>query len=470
MKNIYELVAISSILSNICLGECNIELNVSYKPQLYKMYYQEQDCSDKQELLERFLSFYPDRTIEEYNFTYVEFAKNIEIVSYDERQYAIYLDFDGNNGYTIIDDDNIYLFEPFGDLPSLREGNDVKFSLHSGFVFENEYNYAQLDSRKEISSTNSSGVSWNDIDGAMVDTVIDSGQYTINEYMANKYPTYTLEEEKYLRNYKVSKMGDNSQFVEKRSYVDEDGNEIRSIYYSEGNCTINSMYSYFYNLPKVLSFNNTLNSFNENFNNGNIEINVSDYFKDGTNEDTLYTRYKNFSEDINQIINGEEYNKKYIVAKKENELTKISKLYWDIRQEAVKYGYDPLSGFDTGSYAKNVMENVAEIYGYSNFTVNVSLALDEVLDNLHSGIPVVMATGGSKTYSGHGMTIYGYRKYSYEVTKFLWIKETKYAYIWCLDDGWSTTGTTNKKWFDPNCGSSNCYIVTTVSSLVFPSC
>ena len=98
--------------------------------------------------------------------------------------------------------------------------------------------------------------------------------------------------------------------------------------------------------------------------------------------------------------------------------------------------------------------------------------LRELLDSnpFDYGIPVVISVNNSLDYHNHTMLIYGYKKYAYEVAVFSFPLgfhiETVYAYLWLVDDNWSTQPT----WYDPFKSSDNMYFCTERTSLIWPNC
>lgn len=474
MKRSLFIVLISMLIITYQSQLINKKEVVELKDEGYRTYSNLYDCSNLEGLMKKFLNLFPNKSIDDFNFKRINYAKSIEVVNHHQNEYAIYLDFDGDNGYAIFDDEKIYLYEEKGDLSFVEENANVKYSFADGFVAQDEsgrfisFNN-ELESNYSLnsSSSTSSSIDWTKIDGNLYDTTSLSSRHTIDEYMSSKYPNYTFEEERHLYEYVVSGMSDTCQYNISKYYA----NDILQGVYSEENCAINAMYSYFNNLSTVKSYYGYNYGYNCNFDNGKYKIDISDAFTSVDASDVFIHKYYDYTYEINEVDeNGKEIIKARIKPRRKYELQNMNKLYWDIRNESVVYGYNPIGGFNMHNYSEHVMETIAELYGYSTYDVNVSTSLEDVLNNLYYGIPVVIATNNSKTYGNHGMTIYGYRKYSYEVTKFLWIKETKYAYIWCVDDGWSVTGNTNKKWFDPNCESNSIYFITNRNTLLWPTC
>ena len=87
------------------------------------------------------------RFVEEYNktltddeclsATYIEYSKIVQLV--EDSQWGVYIDFDGNNGYTVVTSDyKVYELETFGDFSVLRNIDDIRYSYIDGFFYVTE--------------------------------------------------------------------------------------------------------------------------------------------------------------------------------------------------------------------------------------------------------------------------------------------------------------------------------------------
>lgn len=410
------------------------------------------------------------------NYPEIEFVRPIVTLFNGTKEYCYYVDFIDSNGYVIFDDENIYDSKSSGDFEILKNRN-IEYSSSDGFVIYNEntklYNLIDINSGENIDENiccTSITSSYSSVDGSILTS-------DLTNYISSVHPDWTLEDTKIIDNFSKRSMFTTSLYVDTQIY--DDGS---SSSYTEGNCGPNSMYSYLYNLPTVISPSGIDYQYNQNLLNGRNIVNKTDYFKNKYDYfyAQLYDNYYDVDENGNYLststgtstpkLKRHHWTQKSIY---DSSISNMTDLYWNVRTESIKKGFDPRFGLNMYDYSERIIEDVASCYYDYNIDIVRTDTVANVLSNISYGIPVVVAAGNSMTYNNHGMVIYGYKKYSYEVTSGWWLwenTETKYAYLWLVDDGWEIDNDSTQKWYDPNRGSSNTYFCTNRNSLTWPTC
>lgn len=410
------------------------------------------------------------------NYPEIEYVRPIAALFNGTKEYCYYVDFIDNNGYVIFDEENIYDSKSLGDYEILKNEN-IEYSSSDGFVIYDEntelYNLIDINLGEIIDENiyyTSSSSSYSSVDGSILDS-------DLTNYISSVHPDWTLEDTKIIDNFSKRSMNTTSVYVDTHIY--DDGSTSS---YSEGNCGPNAMYSYLYNLPTVTSPSGINYQYNQNLLNGRNTVSKADYFKNKYDYfyAQLHDNYYDVDENENYLststgtstpqLKQHHWTQKSIY---DSSISKMTDLYWNVRTESIKKGFDPRFGLNMYDYSEGIIEDVASYYYNYNIDIVRTDTVTNVLSNISYGIPVVVAAGNSLTYHSHGMVIYGYKKYSYEVTSgwWLWEKtETKYAYLWLVDEGWESDNASTQKWYDPNRGASNTYFCTNRNSLTWPTC
>ncbi len=386
-------------------------------------------------------------------------------------RYCYYFDFEDDNGYAVFDDEGLYRFVKGGDFPWIFE-RDVYYDLEGGFLAYDD----QVDCLRKVDDL--TGNTLDDIYPvclqksaySSIDGCIKSAE--LSSYIAAVHPTWTLAYTTIMQDYSKRRMNTNSYYYQEKLF--EDGNPEGS--YSEGNCGPNAMYSFLYNLPTVSSPSGTNYQYCNNLINGRRVTPRRQYFLDGLDvfSDAL-------SDNVYYLDENGNYQTSPAPSPKINRVhwhlqpsnmpvwSRSDDLYWQVRAESIERGYDPRYGFSMYDHSEAVLETILNsYYGHSANIYRTEVLLD-ITSNIVYGIPVVMSTNGSLSYSNHGMVVYGYKRYTYNETV-NGASVTKSAYMLLVDDGWAPDGDPNQRWFDPNRTSINRFFCTDRNSLTWPSC
>lgn len=379
------------------------------------------------------------RFVEEYNktltddeclsATYIEYSKIVQLV--EDSQWGVYIDFDGNNGYTVVTSDyKVYELETYGDFSILRNIDDIRYSYIDGFFYVTEDGALQKvineDSENSVSYISETGLRQG---GESATNLPPDGEIlpnNINKYVSEKYPNYTFEESCSLRSgFIYSKQYDTSYYV--KTYTDQTG-VLNGDSYSEGNCVLNSTY--------MLLLNWQQRGFVQNLITTTLDASIT------IESDPLYSYYGTETVRSEVVENVTKY---YKWEPNWEYLADMPILYSTIRYRCVnEYGYNPETLFPFAK-VENVAEYVANTLRGNNINVKSALIFSNALDSLHENKVAFMGINGSSTYKDHGVVLMGYQKYSYESGWWIFTS-TKYAYFYEIADGWSDSS----KFFDPN--------------------
>lgn len=410
----------------------------------------------------------------EWNPSSIEFAKEIDVLN-ENNDKAVYLDFDGDNGFMVVNDNQVFKVNYSGDLYQLQHLNNFAYSPVDDFVFysEEKYRYEKIydDDFVDVICTA------DEVLGAPAkhngqESAGDGQIYDLQSYVADRYSNYKYVESSYLKNYRCAYQNENSVFAQK--WYKSNG-DLASTYSSEGNCVINSTYSMLSNLPTVKNYNGYQWKYNNNY---SIGLSGMDYSED-VYTDELYPNYGSH----NFISSGYDNSYKDTISKYweindftnssgKTIITDLPMLYMQLRTVGVQNGYRPNEGM-LFSNSEKMVEQIDRFYGYE-IDLQLTGSLEAVTSNLSFGIPSLISTNGSETFGNHAMAVYGYAKYSYEV-RILWHTETRYAYFWMVDSGWKPSASWNFidnqgnriNWFDPN-QSSTSFAVLNRNTLEWP--
>lgn len=317
---------------------------------------------------------------------------------------AIYLDFDGDNGYMLVTTDNeLYEFETTGELDYLKDIDYAYYSTIDGFVYYDE----KMGSYERFEAIGKEDVLCKDYDG-QVGTAGDGKIYDIDAYVKSRYPKYTYQSGYSLSDYEFIYQWDTSIYR-----TDND---------SEGNCVINATYS-------------MMNHW-RNTGRANRLPNTTVDYSSAVTADPFYSKYGNNTYD-NWRVNSS------------STLSKMPELYMHIRDYAIEYGYYPDQGMKF-SYADDIANATAKDYGNTAVEVKETSSFSTAKIYLDYGRSGAISVTGSSTFGNHAMGLYGYRVYTY--TTGWWIfKSTKTVYFYQVDDGHSyKKGVYTDVFFDPN--------------------
>ena len=326
-------------------------------------------------------------------------AESIEdrkpVINVTDNTSAVYLDFDGNNGYAVVGNDyNFLKFSQSGDLDYLKDLDVVLFSEYDGFVYETESGFARYDvtyADDEYWKTVKFGRYY-----AGQKTNLKEGSGNISDpdaYIKDRYGSgFILETSKRLPGY-VNVRQDNYSYY-------------RLYGRGEGNCTLSAMFG----IMRYLRDYKGMNKFPY------IEI-------DRKHDDSFYAEL--IRRGYKPVTNK-----------------KIEKLYATIRKVAINYGYTVESTFWTSLNMENIYKEVAYAYGYSMLTRKARLDLmwsflTHVKMEIDLGYPVMWNTARGQ-YGAHSMVVNRYRSY-YKVHQFWFIKWREYRNLMSINDNWNYT-------------------------------
>lgn len=408
-----------------------------------------------------FLEHHLRKKLESINII-TEDASFISVIADGEVSLSYYFDFAGDTGFAIFDEPSLYRIETQGDYPWIKDDN-VYFSLSDGFLrYDTEsgiFNVIDIKTGKNTKqiylptlNVNSS----NGNDGQLSDAGLPS-------YISNEHPGWELEKTEILSRY-VKSYQDTNSFYEQEVKNKATG-DTQTL--TEGNCALNATHSFLYNLPSLTPPNDS------------VIYGYTPNLKKGRNVTNRFNYFENKQDYFSTILDGKTfYDSESTITWKHRESSSITwtrsdDLYWNIRTESIKKGYDPRSGFDMNSNSEYIIETVTKKYYDHDIDVYKTTNNDSVVSNIQEAIPVVVAVSGSKTYGNHGMCIYGYKKYKYTETKTVFLTTTTtttYHYVWLVDDGWYRKDGGDRSWFDPSKSKSVSFFCSKQKSLFWPKC
>lgn len=346
----------------------------------------------------------------------VEFVCQIYNLAKDA--YNTYLDFDGENGYMLIDDNNImYDFSTNGDRPYLRNYQGNIFYDHSGYCYYDveEKTYCRF-MNENISDNEVLNENVASLRSEGVDEIITTEHLT--QYFCRVYSDFltTSGGNGYIfRGYTFSDKNLDHEF----QYFNQD---LTSVYFratgnSEGNCMLHSSwqllnYWALYNTTALPSYNSM----------GMGSVVYKSYSADVVFNSLTGTGYG---------INNQKpsyYN---------SSMFKLPTLYSEIRDYCVSRGYR-VSGEVNQATVNNAIKYVCNNYGYKNTTVtqNNNYTFSTISSSLNEDHPVCFAVYDDICYDDHAVVITGYRIYTINYTKG-GINGQKTVVFAKIADGWS---------------------------------
>jgi hypothetical protein len=230
-------------------------------------------------------------------------------------------------------------------------------------------------------------------------TIFDSAAYVKARYGSG----YSLVKEKHLWGYEYTAQYDYSIY-----YKLKKNKKNQTLKYSEGNCTLTSIYSMLNYLrstrrfPRLPSSSNTIR----------FDAKKKDRF------------YKTYAKKSNYKIDTPK---------------KLPTLYADVRNYAVKE-----SGYKTGGTnpfkIDNIIKSVLKKYKHKPNKVSHIKAWTyarQVVNEIDDGYPTIFNSLGSTTYVAHSMVVTGYVQYRKKVTNSLGLWHYKYVNLARVNDNWT---------------------------------
>ena len=333
---------------------------------------------------------------ERFEATSCEFSAPVLVETYNQE--GIYLDFNGNNGYMIVVDNYTVIdFQTKGDLDYLKESDYLYYSIYDGFLYiDTDGNYVPY-YYKEMTEEDWGEYQKVSLESYAGQTSGNDGEiYNPTNFVKSKYGKgYEIYKQVSLPNYTYVSQYDLSIYYETK------GNST----YSEGNCSLASIYS-------LMNYLKTQKKYNR------LPSSSSTTSYDAKN-DSFY----------------EKYNKKtnYNI---DNPKT-LPKLYLSIRNYAVNnYGYE-VSGTNPFNIA-TIIERVGLQYGCDIDANHILIWSYEkqVVNEINAGYPTIWNMANSSTYGSHTTVVTGYKTYR-KTTKILGINCYSYVNLLQLNDNWN---------------------------------
>ena len=396
-------------------------------------------------------------------------GRMMRVIADVDDEYCYFLDFPGDGGFAVFDDNSIYAEAAEGDFPILYD-EGIVLGTSSGFLMETEkgsgvYRKVDIGSGTMIGENHykidpfNSGAGWSGVDGEL--TASD-----IQGYLTSEHPDWTFGWESLLKNFTYFKQYDTSYYIVEyhtENYTYSEG------WFSEGNCAPNAIFTYLYNLPTTKGQTGTAPEGLDSLLNGRQLKNVFNIFYSG--QDVLYDDFANNTYKqpwySNETIYFDPPGQKLRYYDQTWKLDSFNKdifantphLYWQVRDYAIDHEYTPKDGYQTTKYGEDTIEYVSGLYDVT-LDIQTTKNIESAVSNIMNGIPVVMSVAESKTYGNHAMVITGYRRY------FKNDDRSKSYYLFRVADNWATT----PRWFDPTKADSVTYYVTNQNSLEWPEC
>lgn len=346
--------------------------------------------------------------------------------------------------------------EFFSSLKYVNGSNTVFLKSFVPYCKNNNSSIKSFSKKDEANNLLFGTSAYDDIDGLL---------YDLDSYVLDVYPSWSLIEKKYLKNYHPISQFDTSVYLEEHDY-----RSSFDTFCSEGNCVINSTFSMLRNLPIVKTDNGYCYNYNTNFLNGIVPLDYSSlvqndpfYYGHG-----LHNYYGTFYDS-----KRDDFYDSYSITNDSDSLSILPTMYMQLREVAIDCGY--VTNGMLFAYAKTMVESVDSLYSYS-IELNLNSTIETVVSNINYGIPSLISTTNSLTFGNHAMAVYGYAKYSYETIAF-GFPITLYTYFWMVDSGWEILNDplyydeygNRIDWFDPNRCDSVAFATLNRNTLTIPS-
>lgn len=335
----------------------------------------------------------------------------------DKDKYALYIDFNDDNGYMIISLSMvIYKLETKGDLDYLKNVDFAYYSIVDGFLYEENGRYHSFIDSQANPEVVQYGYKGQASDG-------DGFIYNLDDYIADRYSNYKLN-----KSYDycatsidyVTTIRDGVDFY--RKYISKDNGKTYSVVEAENGCALvaatNVMYSWrntgiIPQLPaptkaKVnIEAQRRAESFYSTYGTGTGGTGIESYWK-------------------------------------KTSITEGPEVYSVAREYAVtQKGYTPVRGLS----ASEAMATMIHTVGEYNLVIKpkTSPHFADVMLFLRNDRAVFLGISNSSSYGNHAVALLGYREYTYKKT--WWFVETEEtAYFYIILDGIKRY----VSYFDPN--------------------
>lgn len=356
-----------------------------------------------------------------------------------------YFDFDGSNGYILVSDSfEIASFSLVGDYPEIREfGSLVCFQEGEGFFSLKEDSLVFFSGEGD-----ESGGCYDHHSGGnpIINGGTDSSGSILNleAYVSSAHSDYVDTYDQFvMTGYHRKRMGDTTFY----SLHGE----------TEGNCVLNATYSMIENMASNFWLPRLMDA--------NLGYEDLLFENELANSDPLYVEYGTHTKSCPKANCSATWGTSQWRRSDDNSIYSLSKmpnLYRRVRTKALTLGYT-VDGFQ---YSR-VVDLFSHALGTEGYAAESEVKYDFLgCENLvHDGFPVFIGTTGSSRYHDHGMSIYGYHRYT--VTTGWWVfTQTENRYMFLVDDGYTDSAT----WYDPTCATGNTFVAIKRNTLTWPTC
>lgn len=343
-----------------------------------------------------FISEYNKIDDNDCNATFIEYQT--EIYVNDTQTYGYYLDFNDDNGFCIVTGDEVIDMYTTGDFPEMKEKHEYVYDIMDGFLIKENGEYIPYAQQKLAEVTDTTFAN-----SALPSVKITNAEQYVKKVYGSKYKPYK-NSTKMLSNFNCIKQSQLSVYLEKGTN------------YSEGNCTLASIYSTLNYLRKTGVY---------------PKISNSKFVKINTTTDS-----------VNKQAKKEGYYAR-------GTTVEVPELYAKIREIAIaKYGYDV--NCITICDVDNLVNDVLKYYGYkTKVSSSTTLPTNQnyfetsfestIKRNINKGYPVIFST--YSVYGGpHCISVIGY-SYFRNTYKVGFVKINKYAKLLIVADNHLNTPT-----------------------------
>lgn len=381
------------------------------------------NLSDKCVGIKDFLLANLDEFKKQYNATYDDtlsvdgFEGYTLVYVIDKEKYAVYIDFNDDNGYILISLDLIiYKLENKGDLDYLKNVKFAYYSILDGFLYKKDGLYHSFVTPKETDKSVQYGYEGQTGSG-------DGYILNIDKYVSDRYSNYTLKNS---YDYCATSI-DYVPIVQSdvdfyRKYISKDNGNTYPFLQSEQSCALvaatNVMYSWRNTriIPQLpdptwpwvnIEAQRRAESFYSTYGTGTGGTGIESYWKS-----TSFTEVP----EVYAVARA------YAVAEKE---------------------YTPEHGLS----ANDAMETICHTISKYNLLIEPGLTphFANVMIYLRNDRAVFLGISNSSSYGNHAVALLGYREYTYKTGWWIYEKEET-AYFYIILDGYNN----NVTYFDPN--------------------
>ena len=308
----------------------------------------------------------------------IEFVREIET----DRGDALFIDFDGNNGYAVLKNNEIMRFDVAGDFPEMREG-DVVMREYRFFGKESEINAHDID--------------LSDFEVYYHYPASYSGDLLPIEYSA--VDSYLLAKYGALNNFSITSSdkldglnssGPSTGYGQYEDSVFYTWNQTEQQWYSEGNCGLTST-------ANALAYYSAQTSI------GNLPSPSATTMLNPLNDSVYYKALENHYQAT-------------------TDSKSIHTIYNAVRSAATNYDVENGNNYIIGGMdypkTKDAYETAAAAFGASGTytSLNSYYSLSFIQSHIGDNEPLQLNVQNDSCYDSHGMMMTGYRVY-YSVTE-----------------------------------------------------